>query len=105
MEKKKNEMNFMRSEMSRKQRMACCNEVCGTVLRGGVRARVALAACCGGKACVQGWHLCCVLRGGVRARVTLVLRVEGRRACKGDTCVACCGWRRACKDDTCAACL
>jgi hypothetical protein len=35
-------MNFMRSEMSRKQRTACCNEVCGGVLRGGVRARVTL---------------------------------------------------------------
>jgi hypothetical protein len=35
-------MNFMRSEMSRKQRMACCNEVCFSVLREDVRAIVTL---------------------------------------------------------------
>jgi hypothetical protein len=41
-------MNFMRSEMSRKQRMACCNEVWVSVLRVDVRARGALVLRIGG---------------------------------------------------------
>jgi len=58
-------MNFMRSEMSRKQRMACCNEVWVSVLWGNVRARVTVVdrlcdsnALCGDCRIVE--HCACV---------------------------------------------
>jgi hypothetical protein len=65
----------MRSETSRKQRMACCNEVCVSVLLADVRARVVLVLCVGSCAlftyCTGLEHSAGAVCACVRACVTM----------------------------------
>jgi hypothetical protein len=56
-------MNFVRSEMSRKRRMACCNEACVSGLRGDERARLTLVLRIARLVTAEYWN---ILRACVR---------------------------------------